>query len=202
MRGLFAVSVLGMTVHYFQVRKKFVIISFVMASFQQIAVGAISITNFSLSGGSVSFDIDGTFPGNVPPSNIESLFLYRPNFTPPLFVIHSPAFITYTRGFSGMQELESTSNTEASISRDPFSCLPIKFKNDFVAGESISGHFFETGSWIDTDLVITLELYWGSASTEAVNTGTLLTTISVPEPSSLSLLALGGVAVALGRRKK
>jgi len=45
-------------------------------------------------------------------------------------------------------------------------------------------------------------LYYGSPSDEESGYGTGFRIASVPEPTSLSLLVLGGVVVALGRRKK
>ena len=192
----------------------------VMAALATLATGKpascepISITNFSLTGTSVSFHISGTFPGTTVPPFPQALFFANPN------IMASPGFAlgnfihSSSSSFTGSQALSSyapvsTGRTESPDFGDYFY---VAFENDFSTGEAISGTL--NANWsstaFDPSQVTSLDVFWGASSSPPIgisNGSILLTTVAVPEidPTGMgSVLALigGGLGLLERRRKR
>ena len=191
----------------------------VMAALATLATGkpasceAISITNFSLTGTSVSFYISGTFPSTAVPPFPQSLVFANPT------IMASPGFAlgnfmaSSSSSFTGSQALRSygpvsTGRTESPDFGDYFY---VAFENDFSIGEAISGTL--NANWsstaFDPSQVTSLEVFWGAGTTPPIgisNGSIFLTTVAVPEiaPAGMGrvLALIGGGLGLLERRRK
>jgi hypothetical protein len=157
---------------------------------------AIQINNFQLTPTSVSFDISGTLPATPPGSSRHSLIFSNPS------ILAYPGFAlgefntAQSISFSGSQTLGIVS-TGGSQFGDYFYAgfVTENWSNayQFQPGEAINGHLTANWSMPAFDLSATsyLNFYWGDATGSSLqNTGVLLTTVPVPEPSALCLLGL------------
>jgi len=164
----------------------------------------IVISNFSLTENSLFFEISGTFPGLLPAGESSALYFVNPDVTAnPGFALGE--FIASTTfSFSGTQPLRSISPV-ATGGPDFGDYFYVAFQNDFANGEAISGSL--TATWnttaFDPSQVTTLEVYWGNDdSSGLVGTGTYLTSVAVPEPSSWCFVALSCIALVIRRRAR
>jgi len=169
---------------------------------------AISITNFNLSETAVTFDISGTFLSTPPPGMLSCLFFANPNIAAdPGFTVSNNLTAT-SASFSGTQALRgfSPSATGAAVTNYGDYFL-VAFANDFATDEAINGSFSATwGSTTFTPSAVgSLDVYWGGdtslADLQVIESGSLLTTIAVPEPTSALLLGLGSLCLVFRRSR-
>ena len=168
--------------------------------------GAISITNFSITSSSLSFNITGSFPSPQPFRGFEFISFVNPN------IYASPGYAldysySSTQSFSGTPVLTDWSFLYAvTRTRLSLDCCLVDLGTNFQQEQTVNGKYDFTWSAavFDPSAVSSLDVYWGAASldiNELLNSGIYLTTVILPEPSSLSLLVIGGVVLALrGRR--
>ena len=168
------------------------------------ANAAISITNFNLTTNSVTFDISGTMPNNLPASNKNALWFVNPILAAsPGFALGS-GLAPGSLSFSGTQAFK-TSLPVATGNVTFGDYFFVIFNNDLATGETVSGTL--TATWtstaFDPSVINDLNVYWGaSGSLAAVNSGTFLTTISpVPEPSAALLVAFSAFPLLRRTRK-
>jgi hypothetical protein len=165
----------------------------------------IFVDNFHLTESSVSFDIYGTMPANPPGSAQFALLFSNPS------ILENPGFAlgefitTQDVSFSGSQFVERVA-TGGTTYGDYFYVFFAKDSSgttrSLLPGETISGRL--TAEWsepaFDPSAVNQLNLYWGTDwSGGFANSGVLLTTVQVPEPSTLCLITLG-LLVGVRRR--
>ncbi len=172
------------------------------------ANAAISITNFNLSETSVTFDISGTFLATPPPGMFSCLFFANPDIAAdPGFTVSNNLTAT-SASFSGTQALRSfsPSATGAAITNYGDYFL-VAFENDFATNEAINGSFSATWGTptFTPSAVNSLDVYWGGNTAlpdlQVIESGVLLTTVQVPEPTSALLLGLGSLCAAFRRSR-
>jgi hypothetical protein len=186
-----------------------------MAALATLATGkpasceAISITNFSLTGTSVTFHISGTFPGTTVPPRPQGLFFANPNImASPGFALGDP-IRSSSYSFTGSQALSSSVYFPVSTGNPDYGdYFYVAFENDFSIGEAISGTL--NANWsstaFDPSQVTSLDVFWGAGSSPPIgisNGSILLTTVAVPEidPAGMgSVLALIGGGLGLLER--
>lgn len=191
--------------------------------FSNYSKGAVSITNLFLSGNEVRFEISGTFPNPEPPAFKGILVFANPDRTSPRPGFtrnsYSSSYNSSISSFSGTQPLRHIAiGSDSYIDyfylffenisgvNPPEDSLPGGLGGDeysFSVGEAING--IVEASWsIDVfvpSAVTYLNVFWGSAFYGDADSGTFLSTATVPEPSSLSLLLAAGAVLMAGRRR-
>lgn len=169
------------------------------------ANAAITITNFNLKTTSVTFDISGTMPSPLPASNRNALYFVNPiPATNPGFALGS-FMSSSSPSFTGLQTLRTSPNPVATGGISFGDYFFVSFANNLATGETVSGTL--TATWsstaFDPSAIGFLNVFWGTGSSDIVNTGTLLTTAApVPEPSAALLAALGSFPLLSRSRKR
>lgn len=164
----------------------------------------IVISDFFLTENSLSFIISGTFPSLLPVDNLNALLFVNPDVTAdPGFALGN--FLSAaTFSFSGTQPLrddEPVATGTPSFGDYFF----VAFENDFTDGEAILGSLTATWSTtaFDPSQLSMLDVYWGNDDNNGVvGTGIYLTSVTVPEPSSLCIVALLGSAIMVRRHAR
>ena len=181
----------------------------IVASFPTHADAAITILGFTISGftmtrNSVTFQIRGEFPALVPPRSSNALYFTNPVILAnPGFALSSDFRSAGSYSFTGSQPLRSSPVPVALGAPNFGDYFYVSFANPLAAGETIDGTL--TASWttdvFDPSAVTSLDVYWGGGTTVGlVNRGTLLTSTAVPEPSAAILIA-GGLCLTFVRRR-
>ena len=167
--------------------------------------GGVVIENFHLNSNSVSFTINGILPNLAPLDSPWSVAFVNPNpsASPSLLVSNSPFISSTSTVFTGTQTLDSVTTGDFQYG-DYFYLVFLPYLS---VGETISGQVM--ASWQNNapfapGNVSSIDVYWGGGGTGAAGLvgGTYLTTVNVPEPSSLSLLLAGGAVLAAARRRR
>lgn len=170
------------------------------------AKAQILISNFTLTPNSVSFNISGTLLGPAPQASTSVLYFVNPTASAsPGFARGGGFYIADTRSFTGSQALGAIGTGNPSLG-DYFS---VNFINPFTVGQAINGLVQATWSrtvFNTAEAPPSLNLYWGIDATLPVDPSTQPSIITggtlqnVPEPSAISLLAVGLGGLALLRR--
>ena len=165
------------------------------------ASGDIIISNFMLTENSVSFDISGTLPNDLPVTERAGIIFVNPDIQEtPGFALGSGIGASDSE-FTGSHSLATSINPVSTGFFEFGDYFSVAFDDDFTIGEEISGSL--TASWdvdaFDPTQVQSIDVYWGYGGIGTADTGTYLTSVAVPEPSTTGAIALSGLAF-LARR--
>lgn len=171
--------------------------------FSYEVMATITITNFSLTENSVSFDISGTLPDHHPDFYLETFFFVNPGeWTDAAFTLET--FLSASSfSFTGSQSLDPVYALGTGWLEEYGDYFYINFQDDLAGGESVSGNLMAL--WgktaFDPTQVASLVVNWGSYYEESAIYGVYLTSVVVPEPSTFILFGLGSLAVLMVRRR-
>lgn len=175
------------------------------------ANAAVVVNNFSLGEKSITFDISGSLPNDLPRDVRDTIFFVNrntaadPGFALGNFLGTRDIFFTGTQRLSGRFPV-STGNPDAG---DYFY---VSFSR-LSRGEFIDGTL--TATWGNTAFdptgVEVIDVYWGvnlalprspATHPSVVTGGTLLTSVTIPEPTSTLFTMFGAILLMCFSRRK
>lgn len=175
------------------------------------ANAAVIVSGFNLTTNSVTFDITGNLPNELPMNSYNILvFANRntaanPGFSLGNFIGTRDVVFTGTQGLSGRFPVSTGNPQTGDYFYVSFSSLS--------SGELINGTL--TATWssnvFDPTEVKIIDVYWGSnlslnqspiTQPSIITGGTLLTTIIVPEPNPMLFVMFGSLIFICLNRKK
>lgn len=185
--------------------------------FQQSASAALSLTNWSITSGSLSFDISGTIQvGSSPATNKNILWLadagngsWINNDTNPSFTITGT--IDGNNASSPGSAFSFTGSGTTNVGMylqygggPPF-FTPTNFDFTDATANEVNIHvaFTSAGKYNPANInPADLELYWGGNAFSADTSSAVpLGITTTPEPGRISLLGLGALALLVRRRR-
>jgi hypothetical protein len=176
---------------------------FLSASLVRKTDAAISITHFSLTPGSLSFDIFGTMPTALPDDLIGVFFFINPSPSAnPGFALGEWIGAT-SAAFIGSHALRTDPPPISTGGPSFGDYFYVALAGALAPNEAINGTV--KASWasvaFDPSQVSTLNVFWGADQNGSILGGTLLSQVSVPEPTWGLLIVLGAAGLA-SRRKR